>query len=121
MDADAPGAEHRLEMVRLAAEALGGEVRVSDMELRRQGRSYTLETLRQIKGEHPGDRLYLLLGTDMFLTFQHLHVRPHAVESLAQDVAVDGVVQVSAAARQTRRSSSPPSGPTWPKPSGPTW
>ena len=71
MDADAPGAEHRLEMVRLAAEALGGEVRVSDMELRRQGRSYTLETLRQIKGEHPEDRLYLLLGTDMFLTFQH--------------------------------------------------
>ena len=82
LDADAPGAEHRLEMVRLAAEALGGEVRVSDMELRRQGRSYTLETLRQIKGEHPEDRLYLLLGTDMFLTL-HQWREPGRILELA--------------------------------------
>ncbi len=69
MDADAPEAAQRLEMVRLAAEALGPAVQVDDLELRREGRSYTLDTLRQLKKAHPKDALYLLMGTDMFLTF----------------------------------------------------
>ena len=69
MGADAPEAAQRLEMVRLAAEALGPAVQVDDLELRREGRSYTLDTLRQLKKAHPKDALYLLMGTDMFLTF----------------------------------------------------
>lgn len=69
MDADAPAAAQRLEMVRLAAEALGPAVQVDDLELHREGRSYTLDTLRQLKKAHPKDALYLLMGTDMFLTF----------------------------------------------------
>ena len=69
MDADAPAAAQRLEMVRLAAEALGPAVQVDDLELRREGRSYTMDTLRQLKKAHPKDALYLLMGTDMFLTF----------------------------------------------------
>ncbi|MDE7218244.1 MAG: nicotinate (nicotinamide) nucleotide adenylyltransferase [Oscillospiraceae bacterium] len=69
MDANAPGAEQRLEMVRLAAEALGPDVQVDDLELRRKGRSYTLDTLRQLRDRYPKDQLYLLMGTDMFLTF----------------------------------------------------
>ena len=45
-----PTAEQRLEMTRLAGEQLGlGEkVRTLDLELRREGRSYTAETLRQL-------------------------------------------------------------------------
>ena len=39
MDADAPAAAQRLEMVRLAAEALGPAVQVDDLELRREGKS----------------------------------------------------------------------------------
>lgn len=69
MDLDAPAAERRLDMVRLAADILGPHVRSEDMELRREGRSYTLDTLRQLRERHPKDRLYLLMGTDMFLTF----------------------------------------------------
>ena len=40
--------------------------RVSDMEIRRGGKSYTVLTLRELKKE--GRELYLLCGTDMILT-----------------------------------------------------
>ena len=67
-----PTPEQRLEMTRLAGEQLGlGErVRTLDLELRREGRSYTAETLRQLHQQYPEDELWLLMGTDMFLTLQ---------------------------------------------------
>ena len=58
-------ARHRLEMCRLAFSGVEG-VYVSDMEMRREGRSYTVDTLRELTGEDR--RLFLLLGTDMMLT-----------------------------------------------------
>lgn len=42
---------------------------VSDLELRRGGTSYTVDTLRQLRKDYPCDELYLLMGTDMFLSF----------------------------------------------------
>lgn len=69
--AGAPSPEHRLAMAELAAEAVGPQARASGLELRRQGPSYTVDTLREVKKEHPRDRLYLLMGTDMFLSFQN--------------------------------------------------
>ena len=67
-----PTQEQRLEMTRLAGEQLGlGErVRTLDLELKREGRSYTAETLRQLHQQYPQDELWLLMGTDMFLTLQ---------------------------------------------------
>ena len=61
--------QQRLEMVRLA---LAGEqaVEVSDMELRREGVSYTVDTLRHIRQMYPDGELTLLMGTDMFLSFR---------------------------------------------------
>ena len=58
-------AAHRLEMCRLAFSGVEG-VYVSDMEMRRGGRSYTVDTLRELTG--PDRRLFLLCGTDMMLT-----------------------------------------------------
>ena len=58
-------AAHRLEMCRLAFADVEG-VYVSDMEMRRGGRSYTVDTLRELTGEDR--RLFLLCGTDMMLT-----------------------------------------------------
>ena len=58
-------AEHRLEMCRLAFSEMEG-VYVSDMEIRRGGRSYTVDTLRELAGEDR--RLFFLCGTDMMLT-----------------------------------------------------
>ena len=58
-------AAHRLEMCRLAFADVEG-VYVSDVEMRREGRSYTVDTLRELAGEDR--RLFLLCGTDMMLT-----------------------------------------------------
>ncbi len=57
--------EDRLNMCRLAFGSMEG-VYVSDMELRRGGKSYTVDTLRELSGEDR--RLFLLCGTDMMLT-----------------------------------------------------
>ncbi len=61
--ADEP--HHRLKMCELA---FGGMERVfvSDMEIARGGKSYTVDTLRALAGEDR--RLFLLMGTDMMLT-----------------------------------------------------
>ena len=56
---------HRLAMCELAF-ADKKNVIVSDMEIRRTGKSYTVDTLRALAGEDR--RLFLLMGTDMMLT-----------------------------------------------------
>ena len=58
-------AKDRLEMCRHAFAGIEG-IYVSDMEIRRGGRSYTVDTLRELSGEDR--RLFLLCGTDMMLT-----------------------------------------------------
>ena len=60
--------EQRLEMLRIAV-ADCTEIEVSDMELKREGPSYTYETVTALKRKHPGAELVLLMGTDMFLSF----------------------------------------------------
>ena len=64
-----PAAEHRLEMVRLAFRDIPG-IEVSDMELRRAGKSYTYQTVEALHGLYPQDRLTLIMGTDMYLCFE---------------------------------------------------
>ena len=58
--------KHRLNMCALAFGDMNGVV-VSDMELKRGGKSYTVDTLRELSA--PGRRLLLLCGTDMVLSF----------------------------------------------------
>lgn len=60
-------AEDRLNMCRLA---FSDELfEVSDIEINRGGKSYTVDTVRYIKGLYPGARLYLFVGEDMLLSF----------------------------------------------------
>ena len=70
LPAGSPTPAQRLEMTRLAGEqmGLGDRVETLDLELRREGRSFTSDTLRQLKELYPDDELWLLMGTDMFLT-----------------------------------------------------
>ena len=79
-----PTSAQRLEMTRLAAEQLdlGERVKVLNMELRREGRSFTSDTLAQLKDQYPNDELWLLMGTDMFLTLQTWH-EPEKILQLA--------------------------------------
>ena len=84
LPAGSPTPEQRLEMTRLAAEqlGLGDKVRVLDVELKREGRSYTSDTLKALREQYPEDELSLLMGTDMFLTLQAWHT-PEEILSLA--------------------------------------
>ena len=66
-----PAPRHRLAMAQLAGQAIGERAEVLDLELKRKGKSYTLDTVRSIRKEHPKDCLYLLMGTDMFQSFQN--------------------------------------------------
>lgn len=58
-------AQHRLEMCRLAVQNFQ-KVTVSDIEINRGGKSYTVDTLRLLRVERPHDELILLVGSDMF-------------------------------------------------------
>jgi nicotinate-nucleotide adenylyltransferase len=66
---DAAPPEDRLAMTALAAEAVGPMAEASSLELDRRGTSYTVDTVRAVREAHPRARLYLLMGTDMYLTF----------------------------------------------------
>ena len=62
---DVPADEHRLALCRLAFEGIAG-AEVSDLELRRGGRSYTYLTLRELQRED--QEIFFLCGTDMLLS-----------------------------------------------------
>ena len=57
---------YRLRMCELAFEGVDGVV-ISDVEIKRGGKSYTYDTLKEL--QRPDTRLFLLCGTDMVLTF----------------------------------------------------
>lgn len=75
--------EQRLEMAALATAELGRRAEVSDWELRRDGPSYTSDTLAELRREHPEDTLWLLMGSDMFLSLQTWHA-PEEIMALAR-------------------------------------
>jgi len=65
---NSPTPQQRLEMLQIAAKNCP-QLEVSDMELCREGVSYTWETITQLKEVYPDVELILLMGTDMFLSF----------------------------------------------------
>ena len=81
---NSPAQEHRLAMVERMADAMErpGAVEVSTLELEREGKSYTSDTLEAIHRQYPEAELWLLMGTDMFLTLQNWH-EPEVICSLA--------------------------------------
>lgn len=75
LSADEPGKAHRLAMTRLMGEQAaldtGVEVEISAMEIEREGKSYSVDTVREVHEQYPDAELWLLMGTDMFLSFQN--------------------------------------------------
>lgn len=78
---DSPNNEMRLALTKTIIENEPG-LEVSDIELIRDGASYTADTLLELHKIYPDDELYLLMGTDMFLSF-HTWSRPELISSLA--------------------------------------
>jgi len=57
-------AKDRLKMIELAVKA-NRHFAVSDLEIRRRGKSYTVDTLRQIKKQYPAAQLFFICGSDL--------------------------------------------------------
>lgn len=64
-----PEPRARLEMCRLAFAGIPG-AEISDMELQREGKSYTAQTVEELRRCYPDDELFLVMGTDMLLSFE---------------------------------------------------
>lgn len=79
-------AHHRLAMCRLA---FAGDARwqVDARELHRDGPSYTVDTLEELRAEHPGAALHLIIGADQAAAF-HTWRRAADIARLAQLVIV---------------------------------
>ena len=79
---DEPGPMHRLEMCRLAVGEHRDWLSVSTIEIDRDGPSYTVDTLREIHANDPGDELTFIVGGDMAWSLADWH-QPEAILELA--------------------------------------
>ena len=79
-------ADDRLEMARRAT-ADDPRFQVTDIELRRRGASYTVDTLRELHAQHPLDELFLILGWDAAKLLGTWH-EPDEVRRLARVIVV---------------------------------
>ncbi len=69
METGSPSPEERLELCRLAFGGFDG-AEVSDLEILRSGKSYTYDTVCDLQALYPEAGLTLVVGTDMFLSFE---------------------------------------------------
>lgn len=84
--ADDVDAKTRFEMVRLALEGYNNFT-ASDMELKREGKSYTFDTVAELKKEYPHAQLYLIIGADMLHSLMNWH-RPLELLQSVEIIAV---------------------------------
>ncbi len=76
----------RLKMVQLAIEGNAG-FGALDIEIKRKGISYTVDTLVQLKSKYPKDDFYLLIGSDLANNFDQWE-KPDKIKKLANVVVV---------------------------------
>ena len=101
-------AAHRLAMVELAVAGHPG-LEVDAREIRRAGRSYTVPTLEELRGEKPSRPLALIVGADAFLglptwhRWRELFDFAHVVVVSRPGVAIDGLLPQALADEWSRR------------------
>ena len=74
--------QQRYAMAALMAAPVGRCAQASDIELHRTGKSYTSDTLQTLHEQYPDAELWLLMGSDMFLSL-HNWRRPEAIMAMA--------------------------------------
>ncbi|QJG67150.1 nicotinate-nucleotide adenylyltransferase [Mycoplasma phocoenae] len=60
----------RLNMIKIVLE---DKMEVSDFEIKRNGPSYTIETIKHFKNKYPNDELFLLIGSDNLVKINKWH------------------------------------------------
>ncbi len=83
--------EHRINMLSIACQG-DDRIEISDIEFKLKGKSYTYNTLLELKKIYPDDRLFLIIGSDQYLYFQNWY--------RAEDIL--GMVTVVTAAREKK-------------------
>jgi nicotinate-nucleotide adenylyltransferase len=76
---------HRVHMIKLAIQD-NPHFRLSTMELEREGITYTVDTLRELKNMYPDDLFFFILGGDSLLSFEKWR-EPREILGLAHVVA----------------------------------
>jgi len=80
-------ATHRVEMTRRAI-AENPYFELSEIEIRRKGKSYTIDTLEQLKTLYPQDELFLIIGADELIDF-HTWRYPDKILQFCQVVVIN--------------------------------
>lgn len=99
---DEPGIDHRLEMCRLAIAGDERRFDVSDLEVRREGTSYTIDTLQELHANQPESELFLIVGGDVAREFGSWQ-DPEGVLALATLAVAQRPGTARAAVEQTLR------------------
>ncbi len=78
-------------MVGLAIQALSSKIRsavtVSDLEVRRAGSTYTIDTVQELVAERPNAKWLLILGSDAYESIEQWH-RSTELQNLIEIVVV---------------------------------
>lgn len=82
--------QQRYAMAALMAAPVGRCAQASDIELHRTGKSYTSDTLQTLHEQYPDAELWLLMGSDMFLSLHTWH-EPEVICALAHIAAFSRV------------------------------
>jgi nicotinate-nucleotide adenylyltransferase len=83
---DEPGIEHRLSLCRHAT-AEDRRFEVSDLEALRNGPSYTVDTLEQLKSTGPDTELFMIVGADVAAGLPSWHQAERVLEQAQLAVA----------------------------------
>jgi nicotinate-nucleotide adenylyltransferase len=86
---DSPSGEQRMDLCRLAFSEIPG-AEISDIELRREGKSYSYDTVLQLRTDNPGAELCLVIGTDMLLSFEEWYHFRYLLENCTLAVLARG-------------------------------
>lgn len=86
-DRDLTSGTQRLDMLRLACR-MDDRFKINPVDLKRNGKSYTIDTLRILHAEHPDTQFYWLIGADQYDQFDQWKDADELVQ-LAQFVVVD--------------------------------
>lgn len=90
--------EKRMQLCALAFEDQP-RVQLCDIELRREGKSFTVDTVGWLRQQYPQAQLYLLVGSDMFLSFE----RWKSWQQILQQVTLCTAARSSGELLQLRR------------------
>ena len=98
---NSPSPQQRLEMLTVAAADIP-QAEVSQLELRRAGPSYTYLTVETLKQRYPQAQLVLIMGTDMFLSFESWKNWRWLIENVTLAVLYRGQKGEKSAIREKR-------------------